>query len=327
MRNLAVASGRDPLDLPLFWRVCAINGVVFAVGTIALALSPATVSARVLVSEGIVLTVGLIAMIVTNALLLRRSLAPLDRLTRLMDDVDLLRPGSRLPESGAGAVARLIRTFNAMLARLEAERGASAAAALAATEAERQRIAQELHDEVGQNMTAVLLGIKRAADRAPDDLAPELHALGETVRAGLDEVRGIARRLRPGVLADLGLLSALGALASEFSGHSGIAVRQGVAPGLPSLSPEAELVIYRVAQEGLTNIGRHSGATQAELTLSKQGDTIALRVADDGRGRGDAAEGAGIRGMRERALLIGATLTVGPRVGGGTEVRMLVPAP
>jgi two-component system sensor histidine kinase UhpB len=260
-------------------------------------------------------------------LLIRRSLAPLDRMTRLMDDVDLLRPGARLPEAGAGAVARLVRTFNAMLARLEAERGASSAAALAATEAERQRIAAELHDEVGQNMTAVLMGIKRAAARAPDDLAAELDTLAETVRGGLDEVRGIVRRLRPGVLADLGLISALGALASEFSGHTGISVRQGVAPGLPALSPEAELVIYRVAQEGLTNVGRHSRATQAELTLSRQGDAVALRVADDGHGRGDAPEGAGIRGMRERALLIGASLTIGPRPGGGTEIRMVVPLP
>ena len=121
-----------------------------------------------------------------------------------MDDVDLLRPGNRLPEAGAGAAARLNRTFNAMLARLEAERGASTRAALAAQEAERARIARELHDEIGQNLTAVLLGISRAATRAPDDLADELRALGETVRSGLDEVRrhrppAAARRAgRPG---------------------------------------------------------------------------------------------------------------------------------
>lgn len=263
--------GRKPLDLPLFWRVCVINGVVFAIGTLALALSPATVSSRVLISEALILGLGLTVILVTNALLLRRSLAPLDRLARVMGSVDLLEPGRRLPDSGVGAVAALIQAFNGMLDRLEAERGASAAAALAATEAERHRIAQELHDEIGQNLTAVLLGLRRAADRAPDELTEELRGLGETVRTGLDEVRLIARRLRPGVLADLGLVSALGALATEFSGHTGIPVRRGVAPGLPELGPQAELVVYRVAQEGLTNAARHAGASQVELSLSAQG--------------------------------------------------------
>lgn len=320
-----VTTGRGLPDLPLFWRVCATNGLVFALGTTALALSPATVSARVLASEALVLGVGLTVMLLANALLLRRSLSPLDRLARRMDDVDLLRPGSRLPEAGAGAAARLNRTFNAMLARLEAERGASTRAALAAQEAERARIARELHDEVGQNLTAVLLGISRVAARAPGPLADELRALGETVRSGLDDVRVIARRLRPGVLSDLGLISALNELATDVADHTGITIRRGVAPGLPELSAEAELVIYRVAQESLTNAARHSAATTASLTLSRQGNAVLLQVADNGRGIGRATEGSGMLGMRERALLIGAQLAIGPRAGGGTEVRMLVP--
>lgn len=322
---LAAARPGNLPDLPLFWRVCATNGLVFTVGTIVLALSPATVSTRVLASEAFVLGVGLTVILVANALLLRRSLAPLDRLARRMDDVDLLRPGNRLPEVGAGAAARLNRTFNAMLARLEAERGASARAALAAQEAERARIARELHDEIGQNLTAVLLGISRTATRAPADLADELRALGETVRSGLDEVRVIARRLRPGVLDDLGLISALNELAVDVGEHTGLTIRRGVAPGLPALSPEAELVIYRVAQESLTNVVRHADATSATLTLSRQGEAVLLRVTDNGRGIGRAAEGSGVLGMRERALLIGADLSIGAHAGGGTEVRMLVP--
>ena len=105
-----------------------------------------------------------------------------------------------------------------MLDRLEAERGASAARALAAQEGERQRIARELHDEIGQSLTAVLLGLKRAADPAPAPLRAELGAVTETVRASLDEVRQVARRLRPGVLDDLGLVSALDALAADVTG-------------------------------------------------------------------------------------------------------------
>lgn len=153
--------------MPLYWRVCLINGLVFVVGTAALALAPVTVSATVLVSEAVVLVLGLVGIVVLNSVLLRTSLAPLDRLIRLMDTVDLQRPGRRLPESGTGAVGQLVRGFNAMLERLETERGRSNAKALAAQEAERHRIARELHDEIGQGLTAVLLGLKQLSSGVP----------------------------------------------------------------------------------------------------------------------------------------------------------------
>jgi two-component system sensor histidine kinase UhpB len=197
--------------LPLFWRVCLLNGAVLAVGTAVLAASPATVSTPVLAREALVLAVGLTVILVANGLLLRAVLGPLDRLRRLMEDVDLLHPGQRLPEQGSGPASELIGSFNAMLERLEAERAASSGQALAAQEAERRRVAQELHDEVGQSLTAVLLGLRQVADRAPADLQ-EVLLVQETARAGLDEVRQVVRRLRPGVLDDLGLVSALTAL-------------------------------------------------------------------------------------------------------------------
>ena len=128
---------------------------------------------------------------------------------------------------GKADVAHLIRTFNAMLDRLETERGLSSAGALAAQEAERQRIARELHDEIGQSLTAVLLGPKRTVDRAPDDLRPELQSAQEMIRASLDEVRRIARRLRPGVLENLGLHSAMNALAADFAEVSRIPLTGG----------------------------------------------------------------------------------------------------
>ena len=311
--------------LPLYWRVCLINALVFVVGTAVLAMSPATVSARVLISEAVVLTIGLSVIVVVNALLLRASLAPLDRMARMMDAVDPQRPGQRLPETGTGTVSHLVASFNTMLTRLETERGTSNARALAAQEAERHRIAQELHDEVGQGLTAVLLGLKRLADRVPGDLGAELRLVQETARASLREVGRVARRLRPGVLEDLGLLSALAALATDSSAHGGLYVRRGFAPGLPGLTPETELVIFRVAQEALTNAARHAGADTVDLSLTKQGDRLALRVADNGRGLHGRAEGAGIRGMRERALLVGGDLRIGPGTGGGTEVLLLVP--
>jgi two-component system, NarL family, sensor histidine kinase UhpB len=281
--------------MPLYWRVCLINGLMFMLGTTVLALSPATVSARVLVSEAVVLTVGLATMLVLNALLLRRSLAPLDRLIRKMDSVDLQHPDERLDESGHGPVGQLLRTFNTMLGRLEAERSSSIGKALAAQEAERHRIARELHDEIGQSLTVVLLGLKRLHDRAPATLTDEIDAVIEQTRASLAEVGKVARRLRPGVLDELGLRSALAALATDFAAHGGH-VRRGIAPGLPDLEAQQELVIYRVAQEAMTNAARHAQASTVEISLSRQGDAVVLRVADDGYGMRGAAAGPGIHG-------------------------------
>ncbi|PXY36401.1 sensor histidine kinase [Prauserella flavalba] len=308
----------------LFRRLVTINGLVFAVGTLVLALSPATVSSPVLITEVPVLILGLAVILTANALLVRSSLAPLDALTSVMQRVDLLRTGNRLPRNNNGDLAHVIDTFNAMLDRLEAERSESSAHALAAQEGERERIARELHDEIGQSLTVVLLGLKRTVDRAPEDLREELHQTQESVRACLDEVRVVARRLRPGVLTDLGLASALTALSSEFSQASGVPVTRRVDGALAGLSQEAELVVYRIAQEGLTNVARHAGASRVVLSLRRERGRLTLTIADDGRGA-EIKEGAGIRGMRERALLINARLTVDSAPGDGTRVTLALP--
>ncbi|MEO3814057.1 HAMP domain-containing sensor histidine kinase [Sphaerisporangium sp. B11E5] len=310
--------------MSLFWRIFLLNAVVLVVA-VGLLLGPVTVSTPVLFTEAAILVVGLAAMLVANAALLRVGLSPVRRLTRAMSTTDLLRPGRRPAPGGRGEVAELIRTFNTMLDRLESERAGSAARALSAQEAERHRVAQELHDEVGQTLTAVLLELKRVAGHAPEPVREEIHQVQETTRTGLDEIRRIARRLRPGVLEELGLSSALKALAGEFS-TPGLAVHHHVEPGLPPLDKDTELVLYRVAQEGLTNIARHAGARHVDLTLRRTSGGVELRVRDDGRGPGGAPEGSGIQGMRERALLIGAALSVGPVPEGGTEVRLTVPA-
>lgn len=309
----------------LFWRIMLVNASVLGAATALLLLAPITVSVPVRLSEVLLLLAGLAAMLAANAVLLRVGLAPLGRLTELMTRVDLLRPGQRLHVTGRGEIADLVRTFNEMLDRLEAERGASAARALSAQEAERRRIAQELHDEVGQSLTAVLLDLKRAADRAAEPLRGDLHQTQETIRGSLDEVRRIASRLRPGVLEHLGLLSALTALATEFSTYTGLTVGRRFDAGLPPVSPETELVLYRVAQESLTNTARHADAQHVHLALTRRDDAVVMRIRDDGRGIGHSREGAGIRGMRERALLVGGRLAVETVPSGGTEVLLQVP--
>ncbi|MET8473677.1 histidine kinase [Streptomyces sp. NPDC006422] len=313
--------------MSLFWRVFGLNAVVLGAATGLLLWAPVTVSVPILVTEAVVLVVGMGVMLVVNGALLRWGLAPLGRLTALMGQVDLLRPGGRLPVSGGVEVAELIRTFNAMLERLEGERAASSGRVLVAQEAERRRIAQELHDEVGQSMTAVLLVLGRAADEASGPLREELVQAQEITRGSLDEVRRLVRRLRPGVLDDLGLVSALSSLTSDFAAHTGLRVVRNFGAGLPALGAEVELVLYRVAQESLTNAARHADATRVEVALETEGDAVRLTVTDDGRGVGAAQEGAGLRGMRERALLIGGVLDVGPGEGeaGGTCVRLTAP--
>lgn len=313
------------VSLPLFWRVCLINGAVFLLATAVLALSPATVSARPLWSEVAVLAAGLVVICVLNGLLLRSVLRPLDRLTAVMSSVDLRHPGRRLDAAGGGPAAQLVVRFNEMIERLEEERAASTMQALQAQEAERERIARELHDEIGQSLTAVLLSLKQAILVAPDDVAAELEPARETTRTSLEEVRRISQRLRPGVLADLGLLNSLSSLASELTNRTGVRVERGFAPGLPRLSVEGELVVYRVAQEALTNVARHARAGEVELGLTRRGDWIVLRVADDGIGHGDFHEGAGIQGMRERAQMAGGQLHLRPREGGGTVVQLELP--
>ncbi|MEU1464858.1 sensor histidine kinase [Streptomyces sp. NPDC005727] len=313
--------------MSLFWRIFGLNAVVLGTATALLLWAPVTVSVPVVLTEAVILLGGLAVMLVANAGLLRWGLAPLDRLTKLMTTVDLLRPGQRLPAHGGTEVAELIRAFNAMLERLEQERATSSARALFAQEAERRRIAQELHDEVGQSMTAILLALKRAADQAGEPLRGELHQMQEITRESLDEVRRLVRRLRPGVLDDLGLVSALTSLTEDFAAHTGLQVQRRFDADLPALEPETELVLYRVAQESLTNAARHAEADRVVVALQQAEGRVELAVTDDGCGIEAAREGAGIRGMRERALLIGARIDITPAPGAGTQVRLTAPVP
>ncbi|MFJ3209773.1 HAMP domain-containing sensor histidine kinase [Streptomyces flaveolus] len=313
--------------MSLFWRIFGLNAVVLGFATALLLWAPVTVSVPVLLTEAVVLVGGMAVMLVANGTLLRWGLSPLDRLTKLMTTVDLLRPGQRLPVSGGGEVPELIRTFNAMLDRLEHERATSSARVLLAQEAERRRIAQELHDEVGQSMTAILLVLGRAADDADQPLRDELHQAQEITRESLDEVRRLVRRLRPGVLDDLGLISALTSLTHDFATHTGLRVTRRFEADLPALDHETELVLYRVAQESLTNAARHADAERLEVSLGRADGAVVLTITDDGRGIEAACEGAGIRGMRERALLIGAALDITSAPGTGTRIRLAAPVP
>ena len=214
-----------------------------------------------------------------------------------------------------------------MLDRLEQERRGSVRRALAAQEEERSRIARELHDELGQELTAVAMQSERAAHSTPADSQATLEEIAEATRQSIDHVRRIARRLRPEALDDLGLVNALISLCRRMGQQSGVRIEPDLANKVPSISPETELVIYRVAQESLTNAVRHAQASKITLSLTTVDDHITLLVRDDGRGI-DAPlsdDTAGVSGMRERALLIGAQLKIRSHHGAGTEVQLDVP--
>lgn len=312
--------------LPLFWRVFAVNASLLTAIAVLLIVTPVTISFPIALTEAIVVVVGLLVTLTVNAVLLRRAFAPLGRLARRMEMVDLLRPGQRLQVQRQDEVGRVVATFNRMLDRLERERQESGGRVLAAQEAERVAIARDLHDEVGQVLTGVLLQLNSIAEGAPEH-RDELDEARDAVRRALDEVRRISRELRPEMLEQLGLVSALTELSRSFERLSGMRVERELSTSLPPLAPETELAVYRVAQESLTNIARHARATRVTIALEPGHDSVVLRVADDGRGfEGAPHEEGGLRGMRERALLVGGALAIRAAPEGGVEVRLEVPA-
>ena len=315
--------------MSLLWRVFLTNALVLEGAAAALALSPATVSFPLAVAEAVVLVLGLCVMLAVDFVLLRRSFEPLARLARFTREVDPLRPGGRAEVGRADPeVAELTDAVNEMIGRLETERRESARRALAAQEGERLRIARELHDEVGQALTAIMLSLEQAARAGTPAAEDEVATAREDLRETLEAVREIAKRLRPEALDDLGLPAALAALTNAVSRSAPVRVARHIDADLPALRPEEELVVYRVAQEALTNVVRHSGAEEAELELRARPGAAELVVRDGGAGfrRDGQRDGSGIRGMRERALLVGADLEVRSTPGKGTEVRLVIAA-
>jgi two-component system, NarL family, sensor histidine kinase UhpB len=333
-----MARARAPGGMSLFWRVFTANAALLVAAALVLGVSPVTVSWPIAVTEAVVLGLGLAGMLAVNAVLLRLAFAPLTALAARMTRVDLLDQPDRLETPGHGEIAALVETFNDMLARLEAERRDGTRRAVAAQEAERRRVATELHDEVGQTMTAVLMQLERLHEGVARQWRDELRGVQEALRVTLGEVGRIAQELRPDVLDHLGLLSALAALSRGFTDRTGIAVDCRFDSHLPALDPDTELAVYRIVQESLTNVARHAGARHAELSVRHTPHHIQVAITDDGRGLpADIVAGAGIRGMRERAALIGGQLglrsvgegrvqTVDDRPAGGAQVSLDLPA-
>lgn len=263
----------------------------------------------------------------------RRRLRPLEDLVEAMEKVDLSSPRPLLPASidGVGEteeVARIELAFLRMMRRLEAERRRAGSATLHAQEEERARVARDLHDEVNQSLTGLLLRLEAAREAAPPELEAELAETKALANQAMTELLSLARQLRPTALDDLGLAAAIGGQVEQL-GRGEMATRLETEGDFSDLGDDQQLVVYRVAQEALNNAARHSEAGRVEVRLRRDADGgVVLEVSDDGRGFAfdESQRGLGIGGMRERALLVGAELTIESRPDAGTTVRLTVPA-
>ncbi|MBK8294875.1 MAG: sensor histidine kinase [Solirubrobacterales bacterium] len=314
---------------PLFTEVLALNAVMVAIATIATAIVTGLDWNHVeILIPLIAVTAGIACLL--NVALLRRRFNPLEHLIDEMEKVDLSQPGANLPPEIDGKaetqeVERLEIAFLRMMRRLEAERRRASNAALSAQEEERARVARDLHDQVNQSLTGVLLRLEAAKSAAPPELKAELVETSTLAHQAMDELLTVARQLRPTALDDLGLSAAIAGqieqLRSEvdanFEGDGDVA----------GLDPDIQLVIYRVAQESLGNAIRHSGAERIDIRLSRDNSVVELSVKDDGSGFtfDEANSGLGLGGMRERAILVGGDLQIESRPGHGTSVRLTVP--
>lgn len=321
---------REPRRLSLGWRAGLANATVFAVVFVLFIVTPVTVHAPPRLTEVLVLAAGLGALLAVNLLLLRRALSPLRKFADQMERIDLRDPTRGLSggETYGPALTSFVETFNAMVDRLAEERRSGARAALTAQERERLRIGRALHDEAGQTLTAIALEIERAASEGSPAQREQMTALAAQLHASLDEIRRISRDLRPEALDDLGLINALIALTSRADRQSGVRIERRFSVQLPPLPTELELVIYRVAQEALTNVLRHAQASYCLVVLGSTDGEVELTVSDDGVGMPSSrlsAETIGIEGMRERALLGNGTLDVESRPGQGTKVTLRLP--
>ncbi|WP_205697519.1 sensor histidine kinase [Conexibacter sp. SYSU D00693] len=278
--------------------------------------------------QALVLVAAILSTVLVNGLVVRRRFAPLEHLIDVMERVDLgaARDGEVRAEVDADSaeVARLTDAFNRMLGRLEDERARTAGAVLQGQEAERARLARDLHDEANQALTGVLLRLAATAQDAPPALRDELRATQEVATQAMDELLRLARELRPAALDDHGLAVALAALLDRAP------LRASLDAGdcdLDALQPDAQVVVYRVVQEALSNAIRHGHAQVLHVAARAHGGEVVVTVRDDGDGfdvrRVQEGEGGlGLTGMRERARLAGGAVAIRSAPGYGTEVEL-----
>jgi two-component system sensor histidine kinase UhpB len=318
-------------DDSLIGQIVAANVVLFA-----LTLLAASVAAGLdLGSAGkrwdfLILALAIVLTLCTNIWMLQRRFRPLESLIDQIEAIDPAEPKPRLLRRSdpVEEIDRLAVSFHGLLERIEDERRRSGQLAMRAQEEERRRLARDLHDEVNQALTAILLRLEALAQETPPERAGEVAELKRLVNQAMDELLNLARQLRPSALDDHGLVAALETQMKRFSARTGIEARIDTAGEPDALADVVQTAIYRVAQEALTNVTRHAGATVVELGVESDDEGVELRVSDDGSGFDPAMRGSGLGlvGMAERARLVGGELDVRSAPGGGTTITLRVPS-
>lgn len=312
----------------LLTQVLAVNALLIT-ATVFAASVAASLHAEPFIERKrfLILVAALMAMVLLNGYLLRRRFAPLDELINAMESVDFggRDTRERIPTANVEEVVRLHQAFDRMLERLEAERSRTATAVLQAQEGERARLARDLHDEANQALTGVLLRLEATAQHAPPQLRDELRETQAVATRAMGELVRLARELRPIALDDLGLGAALRTQVADFGRRAGIETTLALpSDGLEDLDSDEQLVVYRIVQEGLSNIAQHAGAHNVRVDVERRGEGTVVRVADDGEGftNGEQKAGLGLTGMRERAVLAGGRLDVSSTPGAGTMIEL-----
>jgi two-component system sensor histidine kinase UhpB len=314
----------------LLTQVLAVNAILIAAtvlaATVTVHLDPDTVADRRRLG---LLVVAVLATVLVNGFVLRRRFAPLEQLIAAMESVDFSarRPAMAAHAGEVQEVARLRQAYGRMLERLEVERTRTASAVLQAQESERARVARDLHDEANQALTGVLLRLQATAEHAPAELRAELRETQGVATQAMEELLRLARELRPAALDDLGLVAALETLVADFGRRAGVDAAFTAASGaLDVLAEDAQLVVYRVVQEGLSNVARHSGARRVRVSAVREDSATVVRIDDDGFGfdARTTARGLGLTGMRERAVLAGGRVAVLSVPGEGTLVELRI---
>jgi two-component system sensor histidine kinase UhpB len=325
-------------DDSLIGQIVAANVVLFALtllaASIAAGLDLGSSSKR---WDFLILALAIVLTLCTNLWMLQRRFRPLES---LIDQIEAIDPAEPTPlelrrSDPVEEIDRLAGSFHGLLERIEEERRRSGQLAMRAQEEERRRLARDLHDEVNQALTAILLRLEALAQETPPERAPEVVELKRLVNQAMDELLNLARQLRPSALDDHGLVAALETQLKRFSARTGIEARLDTAGEPDALADVVQTAIYRVAQEALTNVTRHAGAMVVELVLAADDDEVELRVSDDGSGFDPAVlphansltpgRGLGLIGMAERARLVGGELDVRSAPGGGTTITLRVP--
>jgi two-component system, NarL family, sensor histidine kinase UhpB len=334
-RGAAARALRALLRFPLFYKILVANALIItAVVAIAMVIMHPNLNAdggklAALLGAGLVLSVG------SNALILRLALSPLQRLERTAQQVRGGDLAARVEPSELAdrEMVRLTSTFNTMLESAEHYRRRlrdNAARALNAQEEERKRIARELHDGTAQTLAALRVRLRIVRSLEDGEARSQLlERISEDLGEATEELRRIAQGLRPPALDMLGLAAAIESCARSVGETTGLVLDTELQPVDAMLTPEAELALYRIVQEALSNVARHARAATVRVRLTRTGPSVCAVVEDDGRGFEVAAElttgGLGLYGMQERAAYVGGSVEIDSAPGRGSRVRATIP--